>query len=1064
MKLFARTLAAIFLLVPLFGHAVVYYVSPSGNDSNNGTSQATPWRTIARVNTLGAGINAGDQVLFQRGGTYRGRLNVNDNGTTTSRIVYGAYGTGAAPVISGSLAVTNWVQFSGNIWRAQVGQKVHQVYFNDQMQTQARFPNTGWLRTDVANSTSTTDSDLNQASGYWVGATAVIRTTNWSYDTAYVTAFNSGVLTHTATGNNLGSQQWGYFLRNKLALLDAAGEWYYEPSSGFLYFWCPANANPNTQLVEAAVTDFGIYFGWQRNNVLVTDLAFKHQVDASIRMSGTFNVEVMNCTITDTQRAIYSTGSDQNFHHNTFARTFHTAVYLLDNNSQFNNNVLTDIALHPGLGENNWGYFALRTNGTGMVIRDNRVEHVGYIAMALAANALVEGNVVRYGLQILNDGGGIAIDNTDGMVMRKNIVMDMIGEFESVAPQHTSYFPISHGIYFGNISIKNTLVEQNTVANCKSSGIHVDHTMVSTGNQVKDNVLYNNGVQLSISDFSNYNTPGATAPFHVQAFNTIYSGNVLYCLTKDQLCMKQLHVYGNNWVDYGTFTNNRYFNPYNELSILRFNTFAGFWEYHTLERWQSVTGKDVGSTRSPLRQSAMATASELSGNLIINGTFNTNVTGWAGWPNNATATWVNTHLDNGALRAFIPNNSVYYEYNLRNPDQFQMQNGQWYRMRFSIVAPNHGILQAAVKGVTQLTGPNTIIQRDIPFSTERRDLEIYFQSNLSDQALLQFTNNYLMPMYYLDNVQLHRVTVTPLDPTQDHVLLYNDQATAQTVALPAGCWHDVTGTLQPSSITLQPYMSRVVYRVTGAGCSVPVANTVGAKMFLGGAINWTTMTMRDDLRAAGLVPTSEPYTALGLTVANAGATVPAATLQTTGAQAVVDWVVLELRNNNAGYTVAERRAALLRANGDVTAVDGSVQIPFTTTTAGKFLVVRHRNHLGVVAQSPIGVNGQVVDFTQTSTVIYGVEPTQVNGARRALWPGDTNMDGTVRYTGQDNDRDPILNQVGGVVPTNTTTGYNRYDINMDGVVKYSGIGNDRDVVLQIIGGVVPTTVRAAQLP
>jgi hypothetical protein len=164
MNLYHRILSVLFLLLPVLGNAVVYYVSPSGSDTNNGTSQATPWKTIARVNTLGASINAGDQVLFQRGGVYRGRLNVNDNGTTTSRIVYGAYGTGAAPVISGSVAVTNWVQHSGNIWRAQVGQKVSQVYFNGQLQTQARFPNSGWLRTDVANSTSTTDAALNQAS------------------------------------------------------------------------------------------------------------------------------------------------------------------------------------------------------------------------------------------------------------------------------------------------------------------------------------------------------------------------------------------------------------------------------------------------------------------------------------------------------------------------------------------------------------------------------------------------------------------------------------------------------------------------------------------------------------------------------------------------------------------------------------------------------------------------------------------------------------------------------------------------------------------------------------
>jgi hypothetical protein len=31
---------------------------------------------------------------------------------------------------------------------------------------------------------------------------------------------------------------------------------------------------------------------------------------------------------------------------------------------------------------------------------------------------------------------------------------------------------------------------------------------------------------------------------------------------------------------------------------------------------------------------------------------------------------------------------------------------------------------------------------------------------------------------------------------------------------------------------------------------------------------------------------------------------------------------------------------------------------------------------------------------------------------------DVNMDGTVKYTGQDNDRDPILQNIGGVVPTN----------------------------------------------
>ena len=54
--------------------------------------------------------------------------------------------------------------------------------------------------------------------------------------------------------------------------------------------------------------------------------------------------------------------------------------------------------------------------------------------------------------------------------------------------------------------------------------------------------------------------------------------------------------------------------------------------------------------------------------------------------------------------------------------------------------------------------------------------------------------------------------------------------------------------------------------------------------------------------------------------------------------------------------------------------------------------------------------------------------------------------------------------IGSVIPSNTTGGYRREDVNMDGVSKYIGTDNDRDLILQTIGGVVPTAVRAAQLP
>jgi hypothetical protein len=38
------------------------------------------------------------------------------------------------------------------------------------------------------------------------------------------------------------------------------------------------------------------------------------------------------------------------------------------------------------------------------------------------------------------------------------------------------------------------------------------------------------------------------------------------------------------------------------------------------------------------------------------------------------------------------------------------------------------------------------------------------------------------------------------------------------------------------------------------------------------------------------------------------------------------------------------------------------------------------------------------------------------------------------------------------------------DVNLDGIVKYAGAANDRDFLLQTIGGIDPTVVRIEQVP
>jgi len=72
-----------------------YYVSPSGSDSNPGTSPSSPWRTVKRVNA--ATLAPGDGVLFGGSATFSDEtLMPTSSGVQGKPIVYGSYGQGNA--------------------------------------------------------------------------------------------------------------------------------------------------------------------------------------------------------------------------------------------------------------------------------------------------------------------------------------------------------------------------------------------------------------------------------------------------------------------------------------------------------------------------------------------------------------------------------------------------------------------------------------------------------------------------------------------------------------------------------------------------------------------------------------------------------------------------------------------------------------------------------------------------------------------------------------------------------------------------------------------------------
>jgi PKD repeat protein len=225
--------------------------------------------------------------------------------------------------------------------------------------------------------------------------------------------------------------------------------------------------------------------------------------------------------------------------------------------------------------------------------------------------------------------------------------------------------------------------------------------------------------------------------------------------------------------------------------------------------------------------------------------------------------------------------------------------------------------------------------------------------------------------------------------------------------------------------------------------------------------------MSDALRSNGLLPLTEPYTARGYSfVGGGGESTSPPVLATTGNNAIVDWVVVELRKANDATIIMASQSALVQRDGDVVATDGISPILFSRPPGSYHIAVLHRNHLGVMTLAPLlmGTAPTLLDLSLPATPTFGLEARLIVNNTALCWAGDVNFDGQVKYTGVNNDRDPILQAIGGVVPTSTITSYSPADVNMDGSVKYTGSDNDRDPILLNIGGVVPTNIRVEQLP
>ncbi|HQV37549.1 MAG TPA: M12 family metallo-peptidase [Flavobacteriales bacterium] len=260
------------------------------------------------------------------------------------------------------------------------------------------------------------------------------------------------------------------------------------------------------------------------------------------------------------------------------------------------------------------------------------------------------------------------------------------------------------------------------------------------------------------------------------------------------------------------------------------------------------------------------------------------------------------------------------------------------------------------------------------------------------------------------------------------------------------------------------YSGPKVFTTLEEPCEVTPPIILSISVLLQGPYRVSDGLMVDSLRAADLLPTDEPYTVMGFPVAGP-VTVDPAVFTVTGPDAIVDWMLVELRNATDPTVVEETRVGLLQRDGDLTALDGVSPLGFCSNAGNYRVVVRHRNHLGCMSGTYLlSSTATDIDFSLAGTSTYGTNSRKVEGSVMLLWSGNVNGNTTVSYTGAGNDRDPILQALGSSPVTGFISGYWGTDVNMDGKVRYTGANNDRDLILSNIGGSVPSDVVNEQLP
>jgi len=559
-----------------------YYISSSGNDSNNGLTESAPWKSIAKVNLVFSNFQPGDRILFKRGDTFYGSLIIKKSGISGAPITIGAYGSGEQPVITGFTTLTSWINEGNGIYSSKVtsSAQTNMVTVNGAQVGMGRYPDSGTnLTYSTATTTSITDPGIGDATD-WAGAEVVINKNDWTLDRCKISDHTGDIFTFS----NFGSDQIPYsdryfFIQNDLRCVTLLNEWYHDiVSSKFFIFGDPTSKTIKMATLNLLIDNTGFDY------ITVDGLNFQGSISHAVSCGyGSNNWIIQNCTFGFSGHSgiYFGGGTYGNINNNKISNCNSSGIYTLLDNSSITNNSIVNIGMIPGQSLL-YHPVGIYLGGSDVFVQYNDIQYCSWsgIVPAMGATFTIKNNFINYSCLSLDDGGGIYLTGAapDLRTVEGNIVLNCgIGGTDNER---------TRGIYLDG-EASNVMVKDNSVAGSSVDGF-ANHGGIN--NSFIGNTSYNNAAGILFQEYTNLK----------KMTGLTIKGNNFFALTAEQYSLRFIAP-DINIIDFGTADYNYYVRPVKDDDVfITYDESTGS-KRRTLEEWKFFTGQDANSGKSPIK-------------------------------------------------------------------------------------------------------------------------------------------------------------------------------------------------------------------------------------------------------------------------------------------------------------------------------------------------------------------------------------------------------------------------------------------------------------------------------